>query len=147
MIARFVPPAIAEKYKLSIPDYGFGTNQIVVSVPNSRSSRTPQITSKSSVLNSNDKESLSVIYVTTSTTEDAKKIAAGLLEKGLVACVNLIPQVTSMYIWKGKMEESSEAMMMMKVSETTKEEEKEEEEGVKSGQIQCYFVDNISRFF
>jgi hypothetical protein len=26
-----VPPAIAEKYHLSLPDYGYGTNQIVVS--------------------------------------------------------------------------------------------------------------------
>lgn len=27
---RFVPPATAEKYRLSLPDYGYGTNQIVV---------------------------------------------------------------------------------------------------------------------
>jgi hypothetical protein len=110
---RFVPPAIAEKYKLSIPDYGFGTNQIVVSAP---STRNAQITSKSSVLSSNEKDSLSVIYVSASSVDEAKTIAKGLLERDLVACVSLIPQVTSMYMWEGKMEDSSEVIMMIKVS-------------------------------
>ena len=86
----------------------------MVSAPNIR---TAQVASKSLVSNSDEKESLSVVYVTASSIAEAKTLAAGLFERGLVACINLIPQITSMYIWEGKMEESSEVMMMMKVSE------------------------------
>ncbi|MBW04730.1 Protein CutA, partial [Eschrichtius robustus] len=32
----------------------------------------------------------------------------------LAACVNLIPQITSIYEWKGKIEEDSEVLMMIK---------------------------------
>ena len=70
---------------------------------------------KSSVLGSDEKESLSVIYVAASSIDEAKTIAKGLLENELVACVSLIPQVTSMYMWEGKMEDSSEVIMMIKV--------------------------------
>jgi periplasmic divalent cation tolerance protein len=67
-------------------------------------------------LGSNEKDSLSVIYVSASSVDEAKTIAKGLLENDLVACVSLIPQVTSMYMWEGKMEDSSEVIMMIKVS-------------------------------
>jgi hypothetical protein len=29
---RFVPPSIVEKYGLSMPDYGFNTNQVILSL-------------------------------------------------------------------------------------------------------------------
>ena len=64
----------------------------------------------------NEKDTLSVIYVSASSVDEAKTIAKGLLELDLVACVSLIPQVTSMYMWEGKMEDSSEVIMMIKVS-------------------------------
>jgi len=38
----------------------------------------------------------SVAYVTAPNDETAKKIAKGLVEKKLAACVNIIPQITSM---------------------------------------------------
>jgi hypothetical protein len=38
----------------------------------------------------------SVAYVTAPNDETAKKIAKGLVENKLAACVNLIPQITSM---------------------------------------------------
>lgn len=37
-----------------------------------------------------------------------------MVEKRLAACVNLIPQITSIYEWKGKIEEDSEVLMMIK---------------------------------
>ncbi|KAL6082384.1 hypothetical protein STEG23_021539 [Scotinomys teguina] len=37
-----------------------------------------------------------------------------VVEKRLAACVNLIPQITSIYEWKGKIEEDSEVLMMIK---------------------------------
>lgn len=43
-----------------------------------------------------------VAFVTTPSTEVAKKIANVLLENKLCACVNIVPGITSLYTWKVK---------------------------------------------
>ncbi|XP_036623571.1 protein CutA [Trichosurus vulpecula] len=58
--------------------------------------------------------SVSVVFVTCPNDKVAKTIARAAVEKRLAACVNLVPQVTSIYEWKGKVEEDSEVLMMMK---------------------------------
>lgn len=55
-----------------------------------------------------------VVYMTTKDKSEAKKIAAALLEKKLIACANIIDGVTSMYEWKGELCEESEAVVVMK---------------------------------
>ena len=70
------------------------------------------------VISSNEKdemETLSVIYSTVDSIEEAEKMALGLVERGLVACVNLSPEVTSVYMWEGEAHKSKEVLMMMKV--------------------------------
>jgi len=49
----------------------------------------------------------SVIYITAGDREEAMKIGRTLVEEGLAACANLFP-ITSIYQWKGKIEEGSE---------------------------------------
>lgn len=44
----------------------------------------------------------------------AEKIATGLLERRLVACVNAVPGVVSRYWWKGKLERDDETLLVMK---------------------------------
>lgn len=56
----------------------------------------------------------SLIYITTSETLESKKIANTLLEKRLVACTNIIPQITSLYLWKGKIEMDNESLLIAK---------------------------------
>ncbi|XP_040298587.1 protein CutA [Bufo bufo] len=58
--------------------------------------------------------SISAAYVTCPNETVAKDIARGLVERKLAACVNIIPQVTSIYEWKGKIEEDSEILLMIK---------------------------------
>ena len=58
---------------------------------------------------------ITALFVTASSSEEAKKIAHGLLDRKLVACVNMLPQVTSVYTREGKVEESQEVMMIIKV--------------------------------
>ncbi len=54
------------------------------------------------------------IFTTTGKKEDAKKIARDVLEKRLAACVQIIGPITSMYRWKGKIEEEHEWLCLMK---------------------------------
>jgi periplasmic divalent cation tolerance protein len=56
----------------------------------------------------------SIVYITTSGISESKKIAEKLLEEKLACCVNIIPSVESMYLWKGKIEEDSESIMVVK---------------------------------
>jgi len=56
----------------------------------------------------------SLIYVTTSEILESKKIAKILLEEKLVACTNIIPQITSLYLWKGEIEADNESILIAK---------------------------------
>lgn len=55
-----------------------------------------------------------VILTTCSSEEEAERIARELLERKLVACVNIVPGIKSLYWWEGKVEEGSEILLLMK---------------------------------
>jgi len=57
------------------------------------------------------------IYSTTGNIEDAKKISRSLVEEKLVACVNIIPKIDSVYRWQGKIEEDSECVLIAKTTD------------------------------
>jgi periplasmic divalent cation tolerance protein len=59
-------------------------------------------------------EELVMIYVTTESLEQAKSIANTLVTDRLVACVNILPQITSIYWWQGKVEHATESVMIAK---------------------------------
>jgi len=48
---------------------------------------------------------VAVVYTTIDSEQDARKIAHILVEEQIVACVNIIPNVESIYRWKGNIEE------------------------------------------
>ncbi|MBL4655668.1 MAG: divalent-cation tolerance protein CutA [Bacteroidia bacterium] len=56
----------------------------------------------------------SLVYITTKDREEAKVIGKLLLQSRLVACINVIDSMTSMYWWKGKIEEEHEAILIAK---------------------------------
>lgn len=46
--------------------------------------------------------------------EEAKRIIHGLLDKRLIACASIFPEVESIYRWQGKVEESREVKVILK---------------------------------
>lgn len=54
--------------------------------------------------------------------EDAERIAGALVERGLAACVNIVPGVTSVYRWQGRVERDQEHLLVMKTSAARFEE-------------------------
>ena len=60
---------------------------------------------------------VSIIYSTTSGVEEARKIARKLVEEKLVACVNIIPKIESIYRWQGNIEEDSECVLLAKTTD------------------------------
>ena len=46
--------------------------------------------------------------------EPAESLARFLVEEHLAACVNILPGVTSVYPWGGKIETGSEALLLIK---------------------------------
>src|SRR5262245_46376702 len=55
-----------------------------------------------------------LIYTTFPSIEEAKRVGAVLVEAQLAACVNIFPGMISIFEWKGKREEASEAAMIIK---------------------------------
>ena len=63
-------------------------------------------------MNENDKPVL--IYSTCPSVEAAERIGGALVDRGLAACVNILPGMTSIYIWDGKRQREAEAVMLVK---------------------------------
>lgn len=57
-----------------------------------------------------------IVYVTVPDIETGRNIADKILEQRLGACVNIIPAVESVYLWRGNVEYSSELLMMIKTT-------------------------------
>lgn len=57
-----------------------------------------------------------VVFTTAGSEEQAGKIARHLVERGLAACVNIVPHVASVYRWKDKVEETREWLLIIKTT-------------------------------
>lgn len=57
-----------------------------------------------------------VVLTTVALHETAITLAHALVEEHLVACVNVLPGVESVYWWEGKMEQSLEYTLVMKTT-------------------------------
>lgn len=80
------------------------------------------------------------IYTTTSNMKEAEKIGKNLLEKRIVACVNIIPKIKSIYRWEGKIEEDIECIMFAKTRKENIEKAISEIKQTHSYEVPCIVV-------
>jgi len=57
-----------------------------------------------------------IVLSTAGSVEEARKIARYLVENQLAACVNIVPQIESIYRWQGKIESSPEWLLLIKTT-------------------------------
>ncbi len=57
-----------------------------------------------------------LVLTTAGSKEEAGRIAETLVERRLAACVNIVPQVESIYRWEGKVERAEEWLLLIKTT-------------------------------
>ena len=55
-----------------------------------------------------------IVLTTAGSQEEARKIAHSLVEQRLAACVNIVPQIESIYRWQGNIENAREWLLLIK---------------------------------
>lgn len=59
-------------------------------------------------------KNLRLVYITTENKEEASSIGKEIIENDLAACVNIIPGMSSIYKWEGKIAEANEVILIAK---------------------------------
>jgi len=55
-----------------------------------------------------------VVVMTAATSEEATRIAELLVNKKLAACVQILPDLQSVYVWKGEVQREKEVLLLAK---------------------------------
>ncbi|MBK8801526.1 MAG: divalent-cation tolerance protein CutA [Fibrobacteres bacterium] len=55
-----------------------------------------------------------LVYIPVPDEACGREIGKRLVERGLAACANILPRMTSIYRWEGKLEEDREALLLAK---------------------------------
>jgi periplasmic divalent cation tolerance protein len=57
-----------------------------------------------------------IALTTIGSLDEGRRMAHLLVERRLVACVNIVPNLTSIYRWQGEVEEAEEVLLLMKTT-------------------------------
>ena len=57
-----------------------------------------------------------IVLTTAGSHEEAQQIAQALVDRRLAACVNIVPQVRSIYRWQDKVETAEEWLLVIKTT-------------------------------
>ncbi len=55
-----------------------------------------------------------IVLVTTPNEAEAEALAARIVEARLAACVQILPRMTSVYVWEGKLQKDAEHLLLIK---------------------------------
>lgn len=65
---------------------------------------------------SDDGARVMVVLTTVGSEDDAVKLAGALVDRRLVACVNVLPGVRSIYRWQGAVQDDRELLLLAKTT-------------------------------
>ena len=57
-----------------------------------------------------------VVLMTAASSDEANRIAGMLVDKRLAACVQILPEIQSVYRWKDRVERESEVLLLAKTT-------------------------------
>ena len=55
-----------------------------------------------------------VLFITAANAEEAQRIASVLLNERKAACINIVPRVSSLFWWQGKIDSAEESLLIIK---------------------------------
>ena len=58
-----------------------------------------------------------LVLTTTPNSEEAERLARSIVDEKLAACVQILPQMTSVYFWEGAVQTESEHLLLIKTLE------------------------------
>ena len=61
-------------------------------------------------------DNIILLYVPVKNSAEASALATQLLEEQLIACANILPGMTSLYRWEGKIEQAEEVLLIVKTT-------------------------------
>ncbi len=91
-----------------------------------------------------------IIYITSPSKEEALSISRTLIDEGLAACTNIFSDMTSVYKWEGKIQQSSEFILIVKTTKSlvnAAEERIKELHSYKCPCIMSIKIDNCDKDF
>lgn len=77
------------------------------------------------------------LYITCESDQQAQQIATHLLKKRLVACVNILPAIQSLYWWNDEIQKDSEIALLAKTTQDKCAEIIERVSGIHSYDTPC----------
>lgn len=57
-----------------------------------------------------------VVFMTSANADEARRIASELVERQLAACVQILPEIESVYRWKGEVQRDREILILAKTT-------------------------------
>jgi periplasmic divalent cation tolerance protein len=58
-----------------------------------------------------------VVFMTAANADEARRIAERLIETQLAACVQILPEIESVYRWKSEVQREKEVLLLVKTTE------------------------------
>jgi periplasmic divalent cation tolerance protein len=55
-----------------------------------------------------------IVFMTAASRDEAAKIGKTLVDEHLAACVNIVPEIRSIYFWEGRTHDEAEALLIAK---------------------------------
>ncbi len=59
-------------------------------------------------------DEMAIVYTTWPQAEMAQTVGRAAVETGLAACANILAPMTSIYIWRGELQQEAEVIMLLK---------------------------------